>query len=85
MISYSKAGQNFILMSNTNRGVMKFSADGLEKFDAITARIPDKAGVPYETVASLTNVVQLDKFDAQRAVVVTRTGTNLDLKTVALP
>ena len=85
MISYAKGGQNFILMSNTNRGVMKFSADGLEKFNPITAQVPDKAGVPYETIASLTNVVQLDKFDAQRAVVVTRTGTNLDLKTVALP
>ena len=85
MISYAKGGQNFILMSNTNRGVMKFSADGLEKFNPITAQVPDKAGVPYETIASLTNVVQLDKFDAQRAVIVTRTGTNLDLKTVALP
>jgi len=64
---------------------MKFSAEGLEKFSPITSQVADKAGVPYETIASLTNVVQLDKFDAQRAVVVTRTGTNLDLKTVALP
>ena len=85
MISYSKAGQNFILMSNTNRGVMKFSAEGLEKFSPITSQVADKAGVPYETIASLTNVVQLDKFDAQRAVVVTRSGSSLDLKTVALP
>jgi hypothetical protein len=85
MIAYVKGGQNFILMSNYRRGVMKFSAEGLEKFEAIKDRVPDKAGVPYETIASLTNVVQLDKFDAQRAVVVTRTGTNLDLKTVALP
>jgi hypothetical protein len=85
MIAYVKGGQNFILMSNDRRGVMKFSAEGLEKFEAIKDRVPDKAGVPYETIASLTNVVQLDKFDAQRAVVVTRTGTNLDLKTVALP
>jgi hypothetical protein len=85
MISYTKGGQNFILMTNDRRGVMKFSADGLEKFNPITNQVPDKAGVPYETIAALTNVVQLDKFDAQRAVVVTRTGTNLDLKTVALP
>jgi hypothetical protein len=85
MIAYTKEGKNFILMSNTSRGVMKYSADGIEKFEAITARVPDKAGVPYETVASLTGVVQLDKFDAQRAVVLTRTGTTLDLRTVALP
>ena len=85
MIAYSKEGKNFILMSNTSRGVMKFSAEGLDKFEPITARVPDKAGVPYETVASLTGVVQLDQFDAQRAVVLTRTGTALDLRTVALP
>jgi len=89
MIAYNKGGQNFILMSNTSRGVMKFSAQGLDKFDAITAPVADKAGVPYETVAALTGVVQMDQFDAQRAVVVTRTGTGatavLDLKTVALP
>jgi hypothetical protein len=89
MIAYTKGGQSFILMSNTSRGVMKFSAQGLDKFAAITEPVPDKAGVPYETIAALTGVVQMDQFDAQRAVVVTRTGTGaaatLDLKTVALP
>jgi hypothetical protein len=85
MIAYSKGGKPFILMSNTSRGVMKFSAEGLEKFEPITKQVPDKAGVPYETVASLTGVVQMDQFDAQSAVVLTRTGTNLTLRTVALP
>jgi hypothetical protein len=89
MIAYTKGGENFILMSNTSRGVMKFSAQGLDKFAAITAPVPGTGGVPYETVAALTGVVQMDQFDAQRAVVVTRTGTGaaatLDLKTVALP
>ena len=89
MIAYNKGGQNFILMSNTSRGVMKFSAQGLDKFDAITTSVPGTGGVPYETVAALTGVVQMDQLDAQRAVVVTRTGTGaaavLDLKTVALP
>jgi hypothetical protein len=85
MIAYTKGGKPFILMSNTNRGVMKFSAEGLDKFEPITKQVPDKAGVPYETVASLTGVVQMDQFDAQTAIVLTRTGTNLNLRTVALP
>jgi hypothetical protein len=85
MIAYNKDGKNFILMSNTSRGVMKFSTEGLEKFAPITAQVPDKAGVPYETIASLTGVVQMDRFDAQRAVVLTKTGSALNLKTVALP
>ncbi len=85
MIAYSKGGKNFILMSNTRHGVLKFAADGLEKFEPITGSVPGKGGVPAETIAALTNVVQLDQFDAQSAVVLTRTGTNLNLRTVALP
>jgi hypothetical protein len=85
MIAYSKEGKSFILMSNTSRGVMKFSAEGLDKFEPITTPVADKGGVPYETVAALTGVVQMDQFDAQRAVVLTRAGSGLDLRTVALP
>jgi len=85
MIAYVKEGKNFILMSNDRHGVLKFSADGLDKFQALTTSIPGKGGVPAETIAGLTGVVQLDQFDAQRAVVLTRTGTSLDLKTIALP
>ena len=82
MIAYSKGGKNYILMSNTSRGVMKFSADGLETFSPITKQVQDKAGVPYETIATLTNVVQMDQFDAQRVVILEKSG---DLRTVALP
>jgi len=85
MIAYSKGGKNYILMSNTSRGVMKFSADGLEKFDAITQPVADKAGVPYETISTLTGVVQMDRLDADKAVVLERTASGLDLRTVALP
>lgn len=85
MIAYSKEGKNFILMSNTNRGVMKFSTEGLEKYQPITGAISDKAGVPYVTVASMTGVVQMDQLDAQNVVYLTRTGTSIDLRTVALP
>jgi len=85
MIAYSKGGRNFILMSNTARGVMKFSTESLEKYQPITQAVSDKAGVPYETIASLTGVVQMDQLDAQSAVILTRTGTKLDLRTVALP
>jgi len=85
MIAYSKGGKNFILMSNDRHGILKFSAEGLDKYQGLTTSVPGKAGVPAETIASLTGVVQLDQFDAQRAVILTRTGTTLDLKTVALP
>ena len=85
MIAYNKGGKNFILMTNTSRGVMKFSADGLEKFNPITTSVPGTGGVPYETIAGMTGIVQMDQLDANRAVVVARAGSDLDLKTVALP
>ena len=69
-------------MSNNRRGIMKFAADGLEKFAPITTSVPGTGGVPYETIQSLTNVVQMDLFDSQRALVLTQAG---DLRTVALP
>jgi hypothetical protein len=85
MIAYSKGGKNYILMSNTSRGVMKFSADGLETYKPITQSVADKAGVPYETITSMTGVVQMDQLDGQRAVILQRTASGLDLHTVALP
>jgi len=85
MIAYSKGGKNYILMSNTSRGVMKFSAEGLETYKPITTGIADKAGVPYETITSMTGVVQMDQLDGQRAVILQRNGSGLDLHTVALP
>jgi len=62
MIVYEKDGKQFLLLSNTNRGVMKISTDSIEKQN-LTQAIPDggKAGLNYETIASLEGTTQLDK------------------------
>jgi len=80
MIVYQKGGKNYILMANNSRGVMKLTADNLDSFQPIVART-DITGVPYETIASLKGVVQLDKFDDSNAVVL----MGSDLRTVPLP
>jgi hypothetical protein len=84
MIVYAKAGKHYILMANSSRGVMKLTGDGLEGFSPITAKT-DITGVPYETIADLKGVQQLDKFDDARAVVLMGTPGSLDLRTVPLP
>jgi hypothetical protein len=84
MISYNKAGHAYILLNNSNRGVMKLTADNLENFKAITAPT-DIAGVPYETVKSITGVTQIDKVDDTMAAVLVGTGNTVQLKTIALP
>lgn len=85
MIVYNKDGKNFILMANSDRGVMKMPADSLETYPAIKTSVPEKAGVPYQTIAALHGIVQLDAFDGVSAVVLEQAGRSLNLKTVVLP
>ena len=80
MIVYQKDGKNFILMANSSRGVMKLTGDKLESYEAITAQT-EKAGIPYETIADLQGVTQLDKYDNANALIL----VGNDLRTVALP
>lgn len=88
MIQYRKDGKDFLLMSNTSRGVMKI---GTERFAAeapITAPVPSgTAGVPFETIAALAGVTQLDRLDDARAVVLRRASAQapVQLETVVLP
>lgn len=85
MIVYEKDGREFLLMSNTNRGVMKIPTDGFATAAPITSRIGGTAGVPYETIQAMTGVVQMDLLDAQRSLVITRTEGTLNLQVAALP
>lgn len=85
MVVYRKGGANYILMNNSSRGVMKLPADNLETFAGIT-KPTEKQGVPYETIAALKGVEQLDRLDDSRAVLLVKSEAGaLDLKTIALP
>lgn len=84
MIVYKKDGGQYILMANSSRGVMKLPAENLEKYEGIVART-EKQGVPYETIATLKGVQQLDKLDDKRAILLTDESGSLDLRTIALP
>lgn len=86
MIVYKKDGAEFVLMSNSSRGVMKMSTKGIDGFGAITERVANTGGLPYETLAELKGVEQLDKLDDANALILIRgEGGALDLKTIALP
>jgi hypothetical protein len=85
MIAYRKDGADFILMANSNRGVMKLDASDLGKYGAITDKIAATEGVPYETVEGLQGVRRLDRFDQDSALAMVATGEMLNLTTIALP
>ena len=84
MIAYKKDGRDYILMANSSRGVMKLPASGLESYQGITAQT-EMQGVPYETIASLKGVTQLDKLDDGTAVLLAGEAGSLDLRSIALP
>jgi hypothetical protein len=85
MVRYMKDGNEYLLMSNTSRGVMKIPTKDFGSAAGITTPIAGTAGIGYETVASLTGVQQLDLLDATHAVVIARTSSGLGLQAVALP
>jgi hypothetical protein len=86
MVVYKKDGREFILMSNTARGVMKIPTDGFATAAPITERVASETGgVGYEKVASMTGIEQLDLLDADRSLVLSRAGGGLNLAAVALP
>lgn len=85
IVVYTKDGRPHFLMSNDRRGVMKMSADKLGAIAPITTGVAGTAGLAYETVSMLANVVQLDKFSESMAVVLQNNGGSLDLRTTGFP
>jgi hypothetical protein len=88
MIVYKKDGKDFLLLSNSARGVMKISTDNIARNDGITEPVRDgkTAGQTYETIKELEGVVQLDRLDDDQAVVIVKAQDgSQDLKAIPLP
>lgn len=88
MIVYTKGGAEYLLMSNTDRGVMKIPTAGFASAEPITARVPEgTAGVGFETIAALAGTRQLDRLDNARIIVLSRADAAgpFSLKVVPLP
>jgi hypothetical protein len=90
MVPYKKDGHEFILISNSNRGVMKMNADNIAGYKAVES--PEQPnppnyifGMPYETMNDLKGVTQLAQVDAADAMIVTKTADAQNLTTIALP
>jgi hypothetical protein len=86
MILYNKDGKDFLLMSNTARGVMKIPTATFATETPITERVGGTAGVKYETITAMTGIEQMDLFDKTRSIVIMKNadGTK-SLTLVVLP
>lgn len=86
MVLYKKDGREFLLMSNTARGVMKIPTDGFATATPITAPVKtETGGIGYETIATMKGIEQLDLLDASRTLVLSRAEGTLNLVTAPLP
>jgi hypothetical protein len=86
MVIYKKDGHDFVLMSNSARGVMRLEVDGLDSYESISSQTDNfETDVPYD-VLDLRNVEQLSGFDDTHALILqqSRNGS-LELKTIVLP
>lgn len=88
MFVYQKQGQDYILMANSNRGMMKIALDEIASNKEITEAVSggNTAGLPYDTLEDWQGVLQLDRFDEGRALVLVRQEDGSeDLVTKQLP
>jgi hypothetical protein len=88
MVVYEKEGKDYLLLTNSSRGVMKIKTEGMGETEGITEPVPGGStkGVPYDTITELKGVEQLDRLDEERALILVRSEAgSLDLKATALP
>jgi hypothetical protein len=88
MLTYTKDGKAYALMSNSSRGVMKITLDGIDTAENLTKGVTGggTAGTKFETIKELEGTKQLDKLNDTTAVVLVEgKDKTLTLKTVELP
>jgi hypothetical protein len=85
MVVYQKGGEDFVLMANNARGLMKISLDEIAAVEAITERIPNTAGLEYDTIEDAEGIVQLDRLNNDNVVVLVDRDGAQNLNTMALP
>lgn len=85
MIAYRKDDHDFILLANSYRGVLKLSAENLDRYRPIVEQ-EQIAGVPYKRIGALRGVRRLTTLDDAKALILAD-GENgsLDLRSVPLP
>jgi hypothetical protein len=88
MIAYHKDGKDYLLLSNSSRGVMKIPTDGAADAAAITDPVGGGGtkGLGYDKVETLKGVVQMDQLDDKHAVILQQEARGpANLKTIELP
>lgn len=85
MITMEKDGQNYLIMANSNRAVMKISFKDIAAYqESLTEPVKERSGIMgvHFVALPMVNVVQLDKLDDTQFVVIQRKSNgDLNLST----
>ena len=87
MIVYEKDGAQFLLVANSSRGIMKIPTDQVAGQESLETPVRGggTAGLDYDTVDDLKDVVQLDQLDDSTGVILVQSDDGVNLSTIALP
>lgn len=87
MIAYVKGGEDYLLLANSARGVMKITTQEIDRAEGIESPVGGGgvAGQSFETLADWEGVTQLDRLNEKHAVVVMEADGKAALKTLELP
>ena len=86
MVIINSDDEEFLLMANNSRGVMKIKTADLTEAEQLTEKVDDTAGVAYETLADWTGVLQLDTFGKEHVIILVQgEDGGLSLKVVPNP
>jgi len=86
MLVYTKEGDDYLLITNSSRGVMKLAMDSMDKQEKMTERVAGTGGVPADTIAGFEGVLQVEPWGDDKAVALRKNtdGTH-SLATLTLP
>jgi hypothetical protein len=74
MVAFERGGQRFVLIANSNRGVMLMRASDIDRSEPLAAaatRETPITGTPYVPLP-LSGVMQLELLDPERIIMVVR-------------
>jgi hypothetical protein len=79
----SKGGENYLIMGNTARPVSEVNYKSIANFEGtLTERVAGTAGTPFNNIPALTKVLQMDKLDNSKVVILQKKDNgDLDLLT----
>ena len=86
IVVYRKDGSDYLLVANTNRGVMKFKTIEFGSLPGIDEKVSGTKGASFDTVANWEGVEQLDLLDSENALIIRKSKSGVrSLLSLALP